>query len=103
MEGNASFPVWEMENEAPSTLRSHEHEPPGKTGRQVFIGNAATPRAARPLKENGWEKDTKQNKTKQNTTHNTHTTPTHPHCLLVRGEGVAHVQGSGFGEPATRP
>lgn len=60
MEGKASFPVWEMENEEPRTLQSHKHEPPGKTVKQLFIGNTATQRAARPLEEKGWKTHTQQ-------------------------------------------
>lgn len=35
-----------MENEEPSTLQSHKHEPPGKTVKQRFLGDTAAQRAA---------------------------------------------------------
>lgn len=75
-----------MENEEPSTLQSHKHKPSGKTVKQLFIGNRATQRAARPLKENGRKK-------KKNTQQ-----------LLPRlGEGVVHLQGFGSAIPQPGP
>lgn len=41
---------WKTKMLAPSCLT---HEPPGKTVKQLFMGYAATQRAARPLKEKG--------------------------------------------------
>lgn len=84
MEGKASFPVWEMENEEPRTLQSHKHEPPGNTVKQLFIGNTATQRAARPLEERGWK---------------THTQQQQHNSLLSGGKGTVHFQGFGSAIP----
>lgn len=74
-----------MENEEPSTLQSHKHKPPGKTVKQLFTGNPATQRAARPLKEN------RRGRKK-------------PQQLLPRlGQGVLHLQGLGSAIPQPGP